>query len=93
MPQSWAREKALAAMAFFAVAGLSQVQRFVPILAAVGYTGWFVWLGLIFFLIGPYHPPALDDVTELDPTRRLIGYLVILIFILTFVPVPFREFF
>jgi len=41
-------------------------------------------------MIGPYHPPALDDVTRLDSRRRWIGYLMILIFILTFVPVPMR---
>jgi membrane-associated protease RseP (regulator of RpoE activity) len=84
---------ALVAMAFFAFAGLASVQQFLPALQVVGYSGWFVWLALIFFVIGPYHPPALDDVTTLDPTRRLIGYLVVLIFILTFVPVPFRQFF
>lgn len=80
----------IGAMAVFAVAGLDLVQRYLPFLRAVGFTGWFVWLGLIFFMIGPYHPPALDDVTRLDPTRRWIGYLMILIFILTFVPVPLR---
>ncbi len=84
---------AIGAMTFFALAGLEQVQRFAPVLATVGYSGWFVWLALIFFVIRPFHPPALDDVTELDPTRRLIGYLVVLLFILTFVPVPFRQFF
>ncbi|MCB0063923.1 MAG: site-2 protease family protein [Caldilineaceae bacterium] len=79
---------AIGAMFLFAVAGLQSVQAYLPMLKAVGYTGWFVWLGLIFFIIGPFHPPALDDVTTLDPKRRLIGYLVILIFILTFTPVP-----
>jgi hypothetical protein len=66
------------------------VQAYLPFLRAIGFTGWFVWLALIFFMIGPYHPPALDDVTRLDNRRRWIGYLMILIFILTFVPVPMR---
>lgn len=87
---------ALGLMLLFAISGLPAVQTFVPALEplfrSIGYTGWFVWLGLIFFLIGPYHPPALDDVTELDATRRLVGYLVIAIFIITFVPVPFLIF-
>lgn len=82
---------ALVAMAVFAVSGLGVVQAYLPWLDAIGYTGWFLWLGLIFFLIGPYHPPALDDVTKLDTRRRWIGYLVILIFILTFTPVPLRP--
>lgn len=77
-------------MAIFAVAGLDIVQRYLPFLSMIGFTGWFVWLGLIFFMIGPYHPPALDDVTQLDPGRRWLGYVMILIFIVTFTPVPLR---
>ncbi len=82
----------LGLMAFFAVAGLGIVQEYVPVLANVGFTGWFMWIGLIFLVIGPYHPPALDDVTQLDARRRWIGYFVILVFILTFTPVPWRFF-
>ncbi|MEZ4706287.1 MAG: site-2 protease family protein [Caldilineaceae bacterium] len=72
-------------MGGLAVAGLF------PMLGGIGFSGWFVWLGLILLVIGPFHPPALDDVTELDNRRRLIGYFVILIFIITFVPTPFRP--
>ena len=60
-------------MSILAVLGLPQLQAQIPFLEHVGYAGWFVWLGLIFFVIGPYHPPALDDVTELDNRRRWIG--------------------
>ncbi|MFN8442092.1 MAG: site-2 protease family protein [Caldilineaceae bacterium] len=77
-------------LALLGLASLGPIQRIFPWLASVGYEGWFIWLALIFFVVGPYHPPALDDVTRLDPTRRWIGYLVIAIFILTFVPVPVR---
>ena len=58
---------------------------------SVGFNGWFIWLFLIVFVIGIEHPPALDDVTQLDRRRRWLGYLVIAIFILTFVPVPMRP--
>ncbi|MEZ4860890.1 MAG: site-2 protease family protein [Caldilineaceae bacterium] len=88
----YANQVTLGAMALFAVAGLPEVQHYAPFLEAVGFTGWFVWLALIFFLIGPYHPPALDDVTTLDPPRRFLGYLVIFLFIITFIPVPLRTF-
>ncbi|NJN83982.1 MAG: site-2 protease family protein [Caldilineaceae bacterium] len=77
-------------MTVLAIAGLGPVQRFAPQLETIGFSGWFIWLGLIFFVIGPFHPPALDDVTQLNPRRRLVGYLMIVIFILTFVPVPWR---
>lgn len=81
---------AMALMAGLGVAGLPQLQELFPVLQRIGFSGWFLWLGLTFFLIGPFHPPALDDVTTLDPRRRLVGYLVVLIFILAFVPVPMR---
>ena len=77
-------------MALFGIASLEPVQQVVPQAAAVGFNGWFLWLFLILVVIGPYHPPALDDVTRLDRPRRWLGYLVILIFILTFIPVPMR---
>ncbi|MCC6167065.1 MAG: site-2 protease family protein [Caldilineaceae bacterium] len=80
----------LAIMAVLAVAGLEPLQAYFPALAEIGFPGWFVWLGLIVFVLGPFHPPALDDITELDAKRRLLGYVVILIFIVTFVPVPWR---
>ena len=79
-------------MAFFGIAGLEAVQNVIPALSRVGYSGWFVWLGLIFFIIGPFHPPALDDVTTLNRGRRWVGYAMIAIFVLTFVPVPFRVY-
>ncbi|MEZ4619702.1 MAG: site-2 protease family protein, partial [Caldilineaceae bacterium] len=82
----------LGLMAIFAVAGLEQLQAYLPVLATIGYSGWVGWLAVIVCSLGPFHPPALDDVTTLDAPRRLIGYLVIVIFILTFVPVPFYAF-
>jgi membrane-associated protease RseP (regulator of RpoE activity) len=81
----------LAVMGLLAIAGIEQIQSFWPFLRNIGFAGWWLWLGLIIFVLGPYHPPALDDVTQLDGRRRLLGYFVILCFILTFVPTPFRE--
>ena len=82
---------ALGIMGLLAIAGLESVQAYWPFLSNFGYAGWWLWLGLIIFVLGPYHPPALDDVTQLDGRRRLAGYFVILCFIITFVPTPFRE--
>ncbi len=82
---------ALAVMAFLAVAGLEPLQRLMPALVNIGYSGWFLWLALLFVVVGPFHPPALNDVTRLDAGRRRIGYLVIALFVLIFVPAPFRP--
>lgn len=81
----------LGGMLLLGIAGLGEVQARIDGLETVGWSGWFVWLVLINLLGGPFHPPALDDVTELDPRRRWIGYAVIAIFVLTFVPVPLRA--
>jgi membrane-associated protease RseP (regulator of RpoE activity) len=53
------------------------------------WVGWFIWALLIFFL-GLRHPRVLDEEEHLSPRRRFIGYVVILIFILSFIPDPIR---
>src|SRR5690606_18075412 len=78
-------------LVFLAVASLTPLQEILPALQYIGYNGWFIWVILIYFMIGLYHPPALDDVTQLDPRRRWIGYGVVLLFVLIFVPVPFTP--
>jgi membrane-associated protease RseP (regulator of RpoE activity) len=78
-------------MLLLGIAGLERLQEVFPALIDIGWTGWFFWLVLINLLGGPFHPPALDDVTELDAKRRWIGYFVIFIFLITFVPVPLRP--
>ena len=77
-------------MALLGVAGLPPVQRLLPALEPYGFTGWFFWLFLVVAVIGPFHPPALDDVTELDGKRRLIGFVVLALFVLIFIPSPLR---
>ncbi len=81
----------LSIMTLLAIAGLEPLQQLYPPLVSVGYSGWFLWLALLIFLVGPFHPPALDDVSRLGPNRRLLGYFVIALIIVLFVPVPFRP--
>ena len=52
-----------------------------------GWTGWFLWATLLMFT-GLDHPPTLDRETPLDPRRRLAGWLTLVVFVLTFIPVP-----
>jgi membrane-associated protease RseP (regulator of RpoE activity) len=49
---------------------------------------WFVWAGLIVFLVGFAHGAPLDDVTRLSPARRLVGWTCLALFILLIPPVP-----
>jgi membrane-associated protease RseP (regulator of RpoE activity) len=48
---------------------------------------WTLWIFLLFFFGRVYAEP-LDDVTPLDPRRRLLAYLTLFIFVLVFVPIP-----
>lgn len=48
---------------------------------------WLIWIMLLFWL-GNVRSQPLDDITELDPTRRMIGYSMLVVFILLFTPIP-----
>lgn len=51
------------------------------------WSGWWLWAALIFFM-GRSHPETLDEITTLDPGRRRLAWLMIVIFVLVFTPVP-----
>ncbi len=53
-----------------------------------GWEGWFVWVGLGWF-IGIAHPPVTDPYTVLGRKRVWVAWGALVIFILTFSPVPF----
>ncbi len=55
------------------------------------WNGWWVWAVLLLWL-GRVQAQPLDQITPLDAGRRLVAAIVILIFILTFSPVPFSVF-
>lgn len=54
------------------------------------FTGWLVMALLIVFL-GVRHPPPLNDKTELDANRKLLAFLVLVILVVSFIPVPFSD--
>lgn len=51
---------------------------------------WIIWWFLGHFILGPRHPAPLDDVTPLDPRRRLLGWMAVGLFVLIFVPLPLQ---
>jgi membrane-associated protease RseP (regulator of RpoE activity) len=51
------------------------------------WQGWFLYAALIFFM-GRMQAEPLDQITELDPKRRALAILVLVIFVLIFTPVP-----
>jgi len=76
---------------------LGKAQRKIALLATLaliplGYFlwfGWYVWLVLV-LLIKISHPPTLNDELPLDPKRKVIGWLAMVIFVLSFTPVPLK---
>ena len=51
-----------------------------------GWT-WVIW-GFFGLLMGPKHPAPLNDLTTLDPHRKLLGWIMVGIFVLILVPIP-----
>jgi membrane-associated protease RseP (regulator of RpoE activity) len=49
--------------------------------------GWMLWIFILFWL-GNVRTQPLDDITELDPARRTLGYFVLFAFFLLFTPIP-----
>jgi membrane-associated protease RseP (regulator of RpoE activity) len=55
------------------------------------WSGWWLWAFLI-FIFGRSHMEPLDLITPLDPSRKLLAALALVIFILVFIPVPLLTF-
>jgi membrane-associated protease RseP (regulator of RpoE activity) len=53
------------------------------------WEGWAFWAGLM-LLLGIKHPPVLYWELPLDRRRKTIGFIALIIFIVTFVPSPFK---
>ncbi len=64
----------------------------IGILAVLGifWSGWWLWAALLFWL-GRVHAEPLDQITTLDPPRRLLAVAMLIIFVLVFMPVPFMT--
>ncbi len=56
------------------------------------WPGWLFWGLLSFFIIGLRHPPLRSDADiNLDTRHKIVAYLCLMIFILTFMPAPVME--
>lgn len=59
------------------------------LLGVLLWEGWIIWAVLL-LVIGLRHPPVISWEVPLDKRRKVIGWLAFVIFILTFIPVPFK---
>jgi membrane-associated protease RseP (regulator of RpoE activity) len=55
------------------------------------WIGWIVWT-LVIVLLGLRHPRVVDDRERLSLSRRVIGVLVLLIFVVSFIPAPIKGY-
>jgi hypothetical protein len=75
-------------LAVMAVAGLLRENGIIDL--GFGWSGWFLWVLIIYFLMR--NPaPVLDEITGLDDKRKLLGLATLVIFILIFTPTPLVE--
>jgi membrane-associated protease RseP (regulator of RpoE activity) len=75
---SWQRRLAKPLWAVLAVAGFL-------------WPGWWLWC-VIVLVLRLHHPPVADEDRPLDPGRKWIAALALLLLVLCFTPVPLREF-
>jgi membrane-associated protease RseP (regulator of RpoE activity) len=61
------------------------------LLLGLAWQGWWLWAALIYFLGRRYAEP-LDQITQLDPRRRVIAIIVLVIAVLVFMPIPLLQF-
>lgn len=61
------------------------------ILLGLAWNGWWLWAALIFFF-GRYYAEPLDLITPINTGRKALAVLALLVFLLTFTPVPFSLF-
>jgi membrane-associated protease RseP (regulator of RpoE activity) len=62
---------------------------FMLVLGFLLWEGWFVWAVLL-LVLGLRHPPVIYWEVPLDRKRKFIGWVSLVIFILTFIPMPFK---
>ena len=80
---------------FFALVGRKAVhlaKLFLGVFVVMGiffWVGWFVW-ALLILLLGLKHPRVFDEDVPLSPGRKAVGVLIIIMFVLSFIPDPVR---
>lgn len=53
------------------------------------WEGWIIW-GALLIILGFRHPPIVYSELPLDPGRKIIGWISLAIFVLTFTPIPIK---
>ncbi|MGE5892814.1 MAG: site-2 protease family protein [bacterium] len=78
----------------YALLGKKQKYLSISLTAMLVFLGVFVWFGwllwaVILMVLGFRHPPMHEPEIRLDPKRRCISSVCLIIFLITFTPAPF----
>lgn len=82
--------------ALYSLLGRRASALWLPIVIVLGFfglqvwSGWLLFAGLV-FLFGRAHATPLDDITDLDPRRKLLAIFAMLLFLLIITPVPIQP--
>jgi membrane-associated protease RseP (regulator of RpoE activity) len=63
------------------------------VLLPLGYYCWYGWIAwaVVLFFLGLRHPTVVEPVESLGRTRKILAVVTALIFVLTFLPAPFKT--
>lgn len=61
-------------------------------LFSLSWVVWAILLGVMIFVLGPHHPPTLDEDEPLDQGRLILAGVALLMLIVCFTPAPIGEF-
>jgi membrane-associated protease RseP (regulator of RpoE activity) len=67
--------------------GLSVLPSLLTLSLGAFNFSWLLWVMILFWL-GRVRAQPLDEITELDPARRVLGYVMLIVFVLLFTPIP-----
>lgn len=71
--------------------GTLLILSFLPVLFTLSLSAfnfsWLLWVFILFWL-GNVRTQPLDDITQLDGKRRALGFLMLLVFVFLFTPIP-----
>ncbi|MBN1542486.1 site-2 protease family protein [candidate division KSB1 bacterium] len=80
----------------YSVFGPRAKRLYLVILALFGglvffYPGWALLFALLLWF-GRKHPAPVNDITPIDPGRKILAGFLLFVFIISFIPVPFKFF-
>lgn len=87
------RRQGAIARAFFFILIFIGLTSFLPLFGRniqIGTAGWLLWAAILYFIIKLNHP-EIDELSELDGTRRSLGWFTFVVFLVTFPPIPLYE--